>query len=190
MSNRRRTVRHPLAMPQGRQQGVALFISLVVLLIITILGISSLQTTSLEERMAAGARDRDLAFQAAEAALISGEQFIETLGPGSLGQFSANSNGLFVPADSGDPPRWETVDWKGDGTIPASGANIAGVSSQPRYIIEHVSTIVTADDELNVSNVGAPIGAPTEIFRITAYAQGGSARAVVMLQATYGRILQ
>lgn len=173
-----------------RQSGVALFIALVILLIITVLGISGLQTTTLEERMAAGARDRDLAFQAAEAALAEGEAFIETLGPGSLAQFQLNANGLFVaPQTASTPDRWVSVDWEGDATIPTVGTSIDGVVAQPRYIIEHVTTLVAAEDSLNISNLGAPVGTPTEIFRVTSRAQGGTARAVVMLQATYGKIL-
>jgi type IV pilus assembly protein PilX len=173
-----------------REQGVALFIALVVLLIITILGISGLQTTTLEERMAAGARDRDLAFQAAEAALTQGEAFVETLGPADMNQFTANTNGLYVPpTDPDDPPRWEEVDWENDTGIPTVGVSIDGLASQPKYIIEHMTTLQAEDDALNISNLGTPIGAPTEIFRVTAYAQGGTARAVVMLQATYGKIL-
>ena len=173
-----------------RESGVALFIALVILLIITVLGISGLQTTTLEERMAAGARDRDLAFQAAESALAQGEAFIETLGPGSLAQFQTNSNGLFVPPTTPTTPdRWTTVDWVADASIPTVGTAIDGVVTQPKYIVEHVTTLVADEDSLNISNLGAPVGTPTEIFRVTSWAQGGSARAVVMLQATYGKIL-
>jgi type IV pilus assembly protein PilX len=179
--------------PARRERGVALFIALVVLLIITVLGVSGLQTTTLEERMAASARDRDIAFQAAESALAQGEAFVDTIGPGGLGQFSANSNGLYLPEDTaGEPDIWEQVDWDDAGDVAEVGTSIPGVvdGGQPRYIVEYMTTLLAADDSLNISNVGAPIGAPTEIFRITSYAQGGSARAVVMLQATYGRILQ
>lgn len=172
-----------------RQDGVALFIALVVLLIITVLGISGLQTTSMEERMAAGARDHDIAFQSAEAALAQGEAFVEGLGPGGLAQFTSNSNGLYDTAPAaGEPDRWETVDWS-SGSIPTVGTSIAGVVSQPKYIVEHMTTLLAEDDSLNISNLGTPIGAPTEIFRVTSYSQGGSARAKVMLQATYGKIL-
>jgi len=63
---------------QKRQSGVALFISLVLLLILTVLGLSSVQTTSLQERMARNARDTNLAFQAAESAVKDAEALIET----------------------------------------------------------------------------------------------------------------
>ena len=65
------------SLPQ-RESGVALFMSLVMLLIITILGLSSVQTTTLQERMARNARDTNLAFQAAEAAIKDAETLAET----------------------------------------------------------------------------------------------------------------
>jgi Tfp pilus assembly protein PilX len=51
------------------QQGMALFMSLVMLLIITVLGLSSVQTTILQERMARNFRDVNLAFQSTESAI-------------------------------------------------------------------------------------------------------------------------
>ncbi|MDZ7826809.1 MAG: PilX N-terminal domain-containing pilus assembly protein [Gammaproteobacteria bacterium] len=80
---------------------MALFLALVVLLIITILGVSGLQTTILEERMAANARDRDLAFQAAEAALLDAELFLSNA---SLPPFN-NANGLYT-LDAANRPAW------------------------------------------------------------------------------------
>jgi type IV pilus assembly protein PilX len=176
--------------PSRRQDGVALFIALVVLLIITVLGISGLQTTTLEERMAASARDRDIAFQAAEAALAQAETLVEGLAVTDLPQFDLNANGFYRPKTGAvDDDWWESVDWVNDGTLPTVGVAIDGVAAQPRYIVEYQSRVLAGDDELNVSNVGAAIGAPTDIFRITAFGTGGSARANVMLQATYGVVL-
>ena len=89
MAISRRERQQPIG--RRRQQGVALFIALVVLLIITILGISGLQTTTLEERMAASARDRDIAFQAAEAALAQAEIFVNGIGVTGLAPFDLNT---------------------------------------------------------------------------------------------------
>ena len=52
-------------MSRKKQLGVALFISLVLLLVLTIIGVSAVQTTSLEERMARNTHDNVLAFQSA-----------------------------------------------------------------------------------------------------------------------------
>jgi type IV pilus assembly protein PilX len=171
-----------------RERGVALFISLVVLLIITIIGVSAVQTTTLEERMAANARDHDIAFQAAESALMSAEGFVETLQPADVPSFGGNTDGKYLPAGAGNQPRWETVDWTGDATIPEADDVIPGVSDQPKYIVEYLTQLAPDEDELNLSNIGGTSGAPTDIFRITARGAGGSTRAQVLLQVTYGKI--
>ena len=172
----------------GKQRGLALFISLVVLLIITIIGVSAVQTTTLEERMAANARDHDIAFQAAEAALLSAEALVEILQPADVPSFGGNTNGRYLPSGAGNQPRWETVDWPGDATIPLSDDTIPGVADQPKYIVEYLTQLAPDEDELNLSNIGGTSGAPTDIFRITARGAGGSTRAQVLLQVTYGKI--
>jgi Tfp pilus assembly protein PilX len=62
------------------QSGAALITSLIFLTILTILGMSTLGTAMLESRMAGNSRDKNLAFQAAEAALRDAEQYIENSG--------------------------------------------------------------------------------------------------------------
>lgn len=52
------------------QQGVALAMALVVLVILTILGVSAMKSSSLEVKMASGIQDNTLAFQAAESGLV------------------------------------------------------------------------------------------------------------------------
>lgn len=51
------------------QQGVVLVVSLIFLLLLSLLGLASIQSATLQERMAGNQRDHDMAFQAAEAAL-------------------------------------------------------------------------------------------------------------------------
>ncbi len=56
-----------------QQSGAALVVSLIFLVILTLLGLTAMQTGILEERMAGNTRDRNLAFQAAEAAMRDAE---------------------------------------------------------------------------------------------------------------------
>ena len=56
--------------PAGkRQRGAALVIGLILLLILTVLGVSGLGTASMEVRFADNAKQREYAFQGAESAL-------------------------------------------------------------------------------------------------------------------------
>ena len=62
-----------------RQRGTILLVSLVIMLLLTILGVTALNNVTMEERMAGNLRDGDLAFQAAEAALRAGENQLAPL---------------------------------------------------------------------------------------------------------------
>ncbi|MBD9679049.1 hypothetical protein IB274_20245 [Pseudomonas sp. PDM18] len=53
--------------------GAVLLVSLVMLLLLTLIGLAGMHMVQLEERMAGNLRDRQMAFQAAEAALRAGE---------------------------------------------------------------------------------------------------------------------
>lgn len=53
--------------------GAVLLVSLVMLLLLTLIGLAGMRMVQLEERMAGNLRDRQMAFQAAEAALRAGE---------------------------------------------------------------------------------------------------------------------
>ncbi|HEC59907.1 MAG TPA: hypothetical protein ENI24_10115, partial [Methylophaga sp.] len=77
-----------------KQQGVVLVISLIMLLIMTILAISSMSTTILEEKMSGNFKDRNMAFQAAEAGLRAGESYLRTTPV--LPVFDG-SGGLYLP---------------------------------------------------------------------------------------------
>jgi type IV pilus assembly protein PilX len=59
------------------QAGAALVTGLIFLVILTLLGITAMQTSTMEERMSGNARDRNIAFQAAEAALRDAERDIK-----------------------------------------------------------------------------------------------------------------
>ncbi|HEY8024591.1 MAG TPA: PilX N-terminal domain-containing pilus assembly protein [Burkholderiaceae bacterium] len=58
---------------ENKQSGAALVVGLIFLVILTLLGLTAMQTGILEERMAGNSRDHNIAFQAAEAALRDGE---------------------------------------------------------------------------------------------------------------------
>lgn len=192
---RKHTLRH-------QQAGVALFMSLIMLLIITVLGLSSVQTTTLQERMARNARDSNLAFLAAESALKDAEAVIETFNTvdDSFGIDPKDANprqclpspnaaaGRYHELDYNCQPNWEQVDWEGNTGFYTATVLVEGVASQPKYIIEHVKTLSAFEDRLNLTNIGEDLGAGrVQIFRVTAYGTGGTDTARAMIQSTYGR---
>ena len=105
-------------MTGARQRGVALFISLVLLLVLTIIGVSAVQTTSLEERMSRNTRDVALAFQAAESSLRDAEAFLDTV-VSTVDFVDSGANGLWTVAPLDQPARWS------DGTIWQYGLGVS-----------------------------------------------------------------
>ena len=60
------------------QQGMVLVVSLLILLIIMLLGLSSMRSAGLEERMSGNQFDKNYTFEAAEAALREAEALAAT----------------------------------------------------------------------------------------------------------------
>ncbi|NLO79456.1 MAG: pilus assembly protein [Xanthomonadaceae bacterium] len=170
-----------LRSPRRAQRGTALIVSLVLLLVLTILGISSMRTSGLQERMAGNLHDAHLAFQAAEAALREAERF---LGSASLPEFT-NSNGLYVydPTDPTNPdPVWKDPNWHLTKARVYEGT-LNGVSTPPRYVIEELPTVTLPGQSAAADE---PLPEMT-IYRVTAWARGGSDASEVILQSTYMR---
>jgi type IV pilus assembly protein PilX len=158
-----------------QQSGAVLVISLIMLLLLMLIGASSMQTTSLEEKMAANLRDQNLAFQAAESALRAGEAFL-TLA--TLPSFtSTGTGGLYNEALS--PPQ-QYADWSNFNTITYSTATLINTVSPPLYVIQRLKNI--GSSSLDAGNYNE-----SELYQITARGEGSTRNAVVVLQAMYKR---
>ncbi|MDA1073999.1 MAG: PilX N-terminal domain-containing pilus assembly protein [Proteobacteria bacterium] len=171
------------------ERGVVLFIALVFLLVLTIAGVSSVQTTSLEERMARNTHDSVLAFQAAESALREAEAFVRNNVSSTAPFTPAGNNGLWSAAAYTDQDRWLVANVWNDGSSLSRQTNssLALVAAQPRYIVEWVATV---ERETNANLIDSSYNAVSdrvEIFRITARGVGGTTNASVLLQSTFGK---
>ena len=102
----------------------------------------------------------------------------------------AGGNGLWTVADIGSVNRWEENNvWDG-ATSRVAGTAVDGVDEAPRYVIEHVASVIREENAYQLNDPYAANAADRiEIFRITARGIGGSANARVLLQTTFGRIL-
>jgi type IV pilus assembly protein PilX len=175
----------PVALPMaGRhQRGAALVVALLILLALTIVGTATARMSLLEERMTGNAQDRNIAFQAAEAALRAAEGDLQV---SVLPDFSG-VEGRYQPADPDESPVWETVDWSdADEATPYDGLDDApGALSRATaaYIIEQLPRIPSPGESLSAD---APVD-EAAFFRITARGTGVGGNAVVTLQSTYKR---
>lgn len=161
-----------------RQGGMVLITGLIFMVVLTLIVVASMRTTLLEERMAGNARDTDLAFQAAEAALRAGE---EVLNSASLEEFTSTSP-AYLSVDTRMDTYWrDTHDWSADAE--AVTGTITGVSAAPRFVIEELRPIPAAGNE---SETFKPL-LDSSIFKVTARGVGGNPSTVVVLQSTYQR---
>ena len=168
-----------------RQRGAALIVSLILLLVMTLLGVSAMQTNMLEEKMAGNFRDRDLAFQAAEAALRYAENEILKA---SLSDFTAWAS--CPPAPVAACPPMAATGGKLGPSYDDSGVDYSADSSLWKtpgaYDIYDHPTLPPAKDPKYVIKLQNTSGS-RRIFKITAYAEGNSPGTAVVLRSYYQR---
>jgi len=170
------------------QQGSTLVVSLVLLVALTLLGVSSLQSTLLEEKMAGNYKDSSRAFQATEAALRAGEDWLQVQAelPNALPSNIGNSDvwSYNAPSTGGSVPNWwnerDEVWWGNNGV--SYTAQLDGVTNDPEYLIEEQSFI------RDTLNVGIKTDNSGRVFyRVTSRGTGARPTTRSLLQSTYTR---
>ena len=165
------------------QNGVALILSLVLLIAVTLLTLASMRTSSVEFGMAGNLRESDTAFNAAEAGLRSAEQFVEI--SASTDQFDAPGSGLF-DKNSDDPDYLDPATWESSQTTSAS---LAHISEQPKFVVKYLGDRSNnAAASVNIGGYGKQQGGKTvSHFRITVRGLGQTPYAARYLQSHYGK---
>lgn len=174
------------------QRGAVLVIGLIMVLLITIVGLSAVRSSGLQESMAGNMRDRNLAFQAAESALREAEEILSPMNV-TLADFNGN-DGLhpdlsLTPEDS----VWyfTSDDWASNKVKAIE--NLPSVADQPVYLIEELIVDVGsgAAAEGSAIDVGGmqTTGDPTP-YRVSSRGVGATTDTEVILQSTYKRRFQ
>ena len=151
------------------------------------LALSAVQGTSLQELIIRNTKDSNLAFNAAEAAVKEAESRCAN------GHFTANrmQRSLFDAITLGALDVSSDEVWATAASISAledGSLAIDTVATQPKYLVQHVGTIVSDEDRLNLNNIGQdPSICCTQVFKVTARGTGGSDNAVVMIETTFGK---
>lgn len=144
-----------------RQRGAVLIVALVMLLLLTMIGLSSMRGTSLQEAMAGNLRDGNLALQAAEAALRKGEDVTVT-------KFEENTLGTLDAAAQ-------------TGTY----ANFPDVASVPAYRISLLAKLRTSTEAgVSVDGEGAIVRVESDGYGVSMNADN-SAASHSQLRSTY-----
>lgn len=162
-----------------KQKGAALPVSLFILTVMTLVGVSAMNNTLMEEKMAGNIRNVHKAFHSAESALENGEAFLNQV---NLPSFE-NASGLYQVTTNGTH-RWETVNWASDSETRLSANSLSNVSQAPRYIIEELPSV---DMPESSKVLGFTPGDRVEYYRVTARGTGTNTNSVVIVQSTYRR---
>lgn len=189
------------------QQGATLIVALVILAVITIMGLASMRSSNQQLLMSASARDRAIAFQRAEEALLIAEQELRGGNAPSIFNYTPGCpEGLcfFGEFDRQTPPDqcrltgeavgapvWTISDnWAAGRVRPAligdAGEDGDGGLTVP-YIVEFMC-FVPSGRRATTGGSGGSVQqseADVPLYRITARATGDSQRATVMLQSVF-----
>lgn len=175
------------------QKGAALAVSLIMLLVLTMVGITGMQTTTMEEKMSGNGRDYNLAFQSAEIALRTAETYVQSLITTTDFDSATINDGLLAETET-DPDYFSSDPWYStNGSTVGSVQPTYLVSSlygaQPRYIVKYVAeNDPDTNARLNIGGYGEKLaGAQVTVFRITARGTGGTNDSQVLLQSYYGK---
>ncbi len=154
----------------------------MIMLVVTVLGVTAINTASLEGKLARNFQERALAFQAAETALRAGEQVLEGLtaepvvcSAGSCAVWSRNA----LQTESGNPAQlwWESQSaqwWRDRGASNAS----ADPDLTAQFLIEERS-FVQNNAQANV------VGSGLNYYTITAMGARNGSGAQVVLQSHF-----
>jgi len=190
----RRALRRGPCASRPQQQGFSLLAVLLLMVVLAFLSLGALNVSVIQERMAGNARDRNLALQAAEAALRDAEVDIEANLTIDSRFVAACTNGLCTPASmvsSGavSTLRWQTIDWSTSAAQSraygsATGATaLPDVAAQPRYLVELLPVLPPPAGQS--AHLGTHASENPQAFRITARAVGLRTSTVVVLQSTF-----
>lgn len=172
-----------------RQKGATLLVGLVILLLMTFIGLAAIRGSGMQELMAGNMRDRQLAFQAAEAALSFAEaKLAVAMAQAGSTLFNGNTNGHGEAMDgSSNTGYWQGFSWSGPNAVATTNMGLKGVASQPVYVVEKLvaGTMNSGGDGGAIDKVGRGQGTPPEYYRVTSRGVGGTASAVVILQSNF-----
>lgn len=193
----------------GQTRGAALVVGLLLLLVITILGVSGIQTTSMQTRMAANNADRNLALPVAEATLraitqqlndddIKIAHFGTTAHPElTFGvQASADNRTCIINTPWADtisaPAEWDATDSAIYDITARDTFEDLNLSANPRYMISLLTPVTDPADPCYADSSAALEGGadslgnhkyPTQRFVITAAGYGAQPETRVRVQS-------
>lgn len=159
------------------QQGVSLIVAMIMLIVLTLIGVSSMNTAVVELKMAGSMQQQGLALNRADEALRVGEDEVEDIvaNPGIF-DFAAGGDGYYVIDDDIDV---FDIDWAGQGLTSLPGAN-----AEDSYVIEYIGEKSVLEGSISDGGDVAAAGSMVYTYRITSRSATGK-NAVRLVQSIY-----
>ena len=183
------------ASPRVRQSGMSLFPAMMFLLVLSVLGVSALNSTLMQEKMVSNTKDLNVAFQAAEAGLRDAEADVSRNVDAATPFTSSCASGLCTPPSTWPSPSSadisKVVDWSDSSKTRAYGAYTAApamptVAAQPQYVIERLSSLpVSPGGSVALGCGSGCVHSGGSAYRLTVLATGARPETRVVLQSTY-----
>ncbi len=176
-----------------RQRGAALVIGLILLLVMTLLGVTARRGTTLQERMSGALSDQNTAFQAAETALRQGESILSSI---TAPNFSAS--GWYDQGDGKTRPEWpenaSDSSETGDGVLTYSTSGSGATSDDmewsepPEFYIERMPPVVITGSSGASKAIGdGTVKEEYELYRVVARGFGKNQTTVAIVESIYRR---
>ena len=167
-------------MKAKNQQGATLAISLLLLFITTIIGVSAIQVTSMQEKMSGNIQDKITSFEAAESALKAGEIWLGNLITNPTPVTSCTTYPCIQILKDDFDPASQTDSWWAANSA-AYATSLPDINSAPRYFIEFLRFVPDGPAIGNAQTTGV------YYFQVTARGVGNTTNAQSILQSTYAR---
>lgn len=172
------------------EKGAVLVVGLIMVLLISIIGVSAIRGSNLQESMAGNMRERNLAFQAAESALRIGEGIVSDQVSRPL---ITNTQGLYSDTYR-DPASsiltFSNADWLNSAKVRATALELDYVTREPTYVVEQLDPDIGIGAAMEGSAIdleGMQNTGDITPYRITARGFGGSVDSIKTLQTSYNR---
>ena len=184
-------MKHHIGKPNSKsQQGTVLVIALILLSVMTLLGVTGMKSSIVEEKMSGNLRDREYSSQAAESALREAETTITGWTTATAFPALDGNNGML--GEENDEPDFtnETI-WASSAVGTATTLGDGQLAADPKFVLKYVGTddfCAPAEagglEELGGGGFACP---PTFIFRLTALGTGLTPNTQTILQEYFAR---
>ncbi len=163
-----------------KQSGMVIIVGLIFLMILTLIGISAMNSTALSEKLTQNLRDSTAAFEAAEASMGDGEAWLQAqvTSPLAVTACTASPCNVWATDMLGTVYQQPATWWQANAKT--FSGTLYGVARQPQYIIEFHSFVPY---ELSPDSLGK--GQGYYYYRVNARGTGATSNAQVNLQSIY-----